>query len=427
MTRKQKKTLVRIIVSFVILAVEMIYFRLFSGGEGEGAFNAVQLIAYLIPYFIIGYDILRKAFLGVIHLQFFDECFLMTIATIGAFVTGEYAEGTAVMLFYQVGELFQSCAVSKSRRSISELMDIRPDYANIENEGGELTKVSPEEVHPGDIIAVKPGEKIPLDGTVISGTSSADTSALTGESLPRDIAPGDDVISGCINLTGIIRVKVTKDFGCSTVSKILELVENSREKKSVSENFISSFSRVYTPAVVFGAIALALIPPFFDGMNFMKWIYRAMTFLVISCPCALVISIPLSFFSGLGGAAKKGVLIKGSNYLEALAKAGVMVFDKTGTLTKGSFEVTKIIPQKGFSEDEILKAAALAESYSDHPIALSLKEAFEKRSGKSDGLKPDDVSERAGFGVYAEIEGRKILAGNLKLMNAENISLPENT
>ncbi len=427
MTRKQKKTLVRIIVSFVILAGEMIYFRLFSGGGGEGAFNAVQLIAYLIPYFIIGYDILRKAFLGVIHLQFFDECFLMTIATIGAFVTGEYAEGTAVMLFYQVGELFQSCAVSKSRRSISELMDIRPDYANIENEKGELSKVSPEEVHPGDIIAVKPGEKIPLDGTVISGTSSADTSALTGESLPRDIAPGDDVISGCINLTGIIRVRVTKDFGCSTVSKILELVENSREKKSVSENFISSFSRVYTPAVVFGAIALAFVPPFFDGMDFMKWIYRAMTFLVISCPCALVISIPLSFFSGLGGAAKKGVLIKGSNYLEALAKAGVMVFDKTGTLTKGSFEVTKIIPQKGFSEDEILRAAALAESYSDHPIAVSLKEAFEKRSGKSGSLKPDDVSERAGFGVYAGIEGRKILAGNLKLMNAENISLPENT
>ncbi|MCM1578293.1 MAG: cadmium-translocating P-type ATPase [Ruminococcus sp.] len=419
MTRKQKKTLIRIIVSFVILAAEMVCFSFVEAAPW------VQLIAYLVPYFVIGYDIVRKAVLGVAHLQFFDECFLMTIATVGAFVTGEYAEGTAVMLFYQVGELFQSCAVAKSRRSISELMDIRPDYANMENEQGELVWVSPEDVHPGDIITVKPGEKIPLDGIVAEGTSSADTSALTGESLPRDLAPGDGVISGCINLTGLIRVKVTKDFGSSTVSKILELVENSREKKSVSENFISSFSRVYTPAVVFGAIALAVIPPFFDGMDFMKWIYRAMTFLVISCPCALVISIPLSFFSGLGGAAKKGVLIKGSNYLESLAKAGIMVFDKTGTLTKGSFEVTKAVPQKGFTEDELLSYAALAESYSDHPIALSLKNACMKKIGSQDLSRLGEVSEKAGFGVSAVIDKKKVLAGNTKLMSAEKIHLPD--
>lgn len=412
MTRKQKKTLVRIIISFVLLAAEMIALGV-TGAE----LGIWELVLYLIPYLVIGYDILRKAFLGIIHLQVFDECFLMTIATIGAFVTGEYAEGTAVMLFYQVGELFQSCAVAKSRRSISELMDIRPDHANLENEDGSLREVSPEEVHPGDIIAVKPGEKIPLDGVVISGTSAADTSALTGEALPRDISEGDSVISGCINLTGLIRVRVTKDMSSSTVSKILELVENSREKKSVSENFISAFSRIYTPAVVVGAVALSVIPPLFDGLDFMKWIYRAMTFLVISCPCALVISIPLSFFSGLGGAAKRGVLIKGSNYMESLAKAGIMVFDKTGTLTKGTFEVTEILPEKGFSERDLLEKAALAESYSDHPIAVSLRSA----AGKIDRSRVGEARERAGHGVCALVDGKTVLAGNSKLMKSENI------
>lgn len=412
MTRKQKKTLMRIIVSFVLLAAEMIFFK--TSGADLGMW---ELVLYLIPYLIIGYDILRKALLGIIHLQLFDECFLMTAATVGAFVTGEYAEGTAVMLFYQVGELFQSCAVAKSRRSIADLMDIRPDHANLENEDGSLREVSPEEVHPGDIIAVKPGEKIPLDGIVISGVSAADTSALTGESLPRDISEGDSVISGCINLSGLIRVRVTKDISGSTVSKILELVENSREKKSVSENFISSFSRIYTPAVVAGAIALSVIPPLFDGFQFMKWIYRAMTFLVISCPCALVISIPLSFFSGLGGAAKRGVLIKGSNYMEALAKTGIMVFDKTGTLTKGTFEVTEILPEKGYTESELLETAALAESYSDHPIAVSLRNG----AGKLDKSRVGEVNERAGHGVCAQVDGRSVLAGNYKLMAAENI------
>ena len=412
MTKKQKKSLVRIIISFVILVAEMIFFKV--SGLDIGIW---ELAFFLIPYLIIGYDILRKAFLGIIHLQFFDESFLMTVATIGAFATGEYAEGTAVMLFYQVGELFQSCAVSKSRKSISELMDIRPDYANIEDENGNLVQVDPEEVAVGTVITVKAGEKIPLDGTVVSGSSTVDTSALTGESVPRDVCEGGEVISGCVNLTGVLKIKVNKEFGQSTVSKILELVENSQEKKSRSENFISKFARVYTPAVVFGALILAMIPPLVTDMDFGKWVYRAMTFLVISCPCALVISIPLSFFSGIGGASKVGVLIKGGNYLEALASTEVVVFDKTGTLTKGSFNVTAIHTDK-MNEAELLETATLAECYSDHPISLSLKRAYGK---KCDSSRVEKVDEIAGHGVKAIIDGKTVLAGNMKLMKTENI------
>ncbi|MGN0638448.1 MAG: heavy metal translocating P-type ATPase [Huintestinicola sp.] len=413
MSRKQKKMLTRIIISFVILAAEMIFF-----GAAKADIGIWKLALFLIPYLIIGYDILRKAFLGIIHLQFFDESFLMTVATIGAFATGEYAEGTAVMLFYQVGELFQSCAVSKSRKSISELMDIRPDYANIEDENGKLIQVDPEEVEIGSVITVKAGEKVPLDGVVVSGTSAVDTSALTGESIPRDVCEGGEIISGCVNLTGILKIRVTKEFGQSTVSKILELVENSQEKKSKSENFISKFARIYTPAVVIGALLLAFIPPLLTGDEFGKWVYRAMTFLVISCPCALVISIPLTFFSGIGGASKAGILIKGGNYLEALAGAGVVVFDKTGTLTKGCFEVTAVHSDK-MDKEALLETAALAEMYSDHPISLSLKRAWGK---ECDPSRIENVQEIAGHGVKAVIDGNTVLAGNMKLMKAENIS-----
>lgn len=413
MSRKQKKTLVRIIVSFIILAGEMIFFHV-----SEKEFGAWELGAYLVPYLIIGYDILRKAFLGIIHLQVFDECFLMTIATVGAFATGEYSEGTAVMLFYQVGELFQSCAVSRSRKSISELMDIRPDYANVEDESGQLIKKDPSEIAVGEIITVKPGEKIPIDGTVISGSSSVDTSALTGESVPRDIAEGAEVISGCINLTGILKIKTTKEFEQSTVSKILELVENSREKKSKSENFISRFASVYTPAVVIGAVLLSVIPPLVTGEPFGKWIYRAMTFLVISCPCALVISIPLSFFCGIGGASKAGILIKGGNFLEALARSEIMVFDKTGTLTKGSFDVTAVHTE-GAEESKLLETACLAEFYSGHPISMSLRRAWGK---ECDASRISSAEETPGHGVKAVIDGKTVCAGNLKLMKKENIS-----
>lgn len=412
MTRKQKKILTRIIISFIILAAEMIFFHV-----NKTDFGLWELVAFLVPYGVIGYDIVKKAVVNVIHGQVFDENFLMTVATVGAFATGEYSEGTAVMLFYQIGELFQSYAVNKSRRSISELMDIRPDYANIEDEKGELIQVDPESIKIGDVIVVKPGEKIPLDGIVISGSSTADTSALTGEAVPRDITEGNEVISGCINLTGIIRIKVTKEFGQSTVAKILELVENSASKKSRSENFITKFSRYYTPAVVGAAVLLAVIPPLVSGGGFAEWVHRAMTFLVISCPCALVISIPLSFFCGIGGASKQGVLIKGSNYLEALAKAGIMVFDKTGTLTKGSFEVTSIHPE-GMTEEELLELAAHAECYSDHPISHSLKRAWNRDIDKS---RISDAKEIAGHGVKALIDGKTVLAGNIKLMNTENI------
>lgn len=416
MTRKHKKMLARIIASFVILAAEMIFFHAMET-SGKN-FGIIELIAFLVPYAIIGYDIVRKAVINIFHGQVFDENFLMTIATIGAFATGEYSEGAAVMLFYQVGELFQSYAVNKSRKSISELMDIRPDYANIEDENGALVQVDPEEIKQGDIIVVKPGEKIPLDGVIVSGTSTVDTSALTGESVPRDITEGCDIISGCINLTGIIRVRVTKEFGQSTVAKILELVENSSSKKSKSENFISKFSRIYTPAVVIGAVLLAIIPPLFTGSPFSPWIHRAMTFLVISCPCALVISIPLSFFCGIGGASRHGVLIKGGNYLEALANAGIMVFDKTGTLTKGTFEVTAV-HSENTDENALLEIAALAECYSDHPISMSLKRAWGK---DCDVSRISGVTEIAGQGVKTVIDGKNTAVGNLKLMKAENIS-----
>lgn len=416
MTRKQKKMLARIIVTFVILAAEMIFFKVADVKWGYG-----ELVCYLVPYFIIGYDILRKAALNILHGQVFDENFLMTIATVGAFFTGEYSEGTAVMLFYQVGELFQSYAVNKSRRSIAELMDIRPDYANIEDEKGDLVQVDPDTIKTGDIIVIKPGEKIPLDGIVTEGSSSADTSALTGESVPRSVSAGSDVISGCINLSGTLRVRVTKPFGQSTVSKILELVENSAEKKSKSENFISKFARVYTPAVVIGACLLAILPPVITGDPFGGWVHRAMTFLVISCPCALVISVPLSFFCGIGGASREGVLIKGGNYIEALADAGIMVFDKTGTLTEGTFEVTDVCPVNT-DKDTLIMTAALAECYSDHPIAASLKRACKT---KPDPLRVENVHEMAGKGVSARVDGKITLAGNLRLLESEGISVPE--
>ncbi len=389
----------------------------------------ITLVCYLVPYLIIGHQTLIKAAKNIRNGHFLDENFLMTIATIGAFATGEYTEGCAVMLFYQVGELFESYAVNKSRKSIAELMDIRPDYANIEDENGNLIKVDPEQIKIDDIIVVKSGEKIALDGVVIHGTSTIDTSALTGESLPRDIMEGSSVISGCINMTGLIKIRVTKLFTESTVSKILELVENSSSKKSKSENFISKFAKYYTPAVVFSAIALAFIPPIITGANLVMWVQRALTFLVISCPCALVISIPLSFFGGIGGASKCGILIKGSNYLEALSTAETVVFDKTGTLTKGTFEVTAVHPcddhnecekcshkhmhGKCADEKELLMLSAYAECYSDHPISHSLKVAYGE---DIDTSRISNVEEIAGHGVNAVIDGRKISAGNMKLM-----------
>ncbi len=416
MTRKQKKMLVRIIISFIILAAEMIIFGL-TELSAEG-YNTVRIIAFLVPYLIIGYDILRKAVINIFHGQVFDEHFLMTIATVGAFATGEYSEGTAVMLFYQVGELFQSCAVHRSRKSVAELMDIRPDHANIENENGELISKAPEEIAAGDIIVVKPGEKIPLDGVVVTGNSTVDTAAMTGESVPREVSEGGEVISGCINMSGILRVRVTKEFGQSTVSKILELVENSASLKSKSENFISRFAKYYTPAVVISAAVLSVVPPLITGDPFSMWIHRAMTFLVISCPCALVISVPLSFFCGIGGASGQGVLIKGSNYLEALASAGTMVFDKTGTLTKGSFEVTAV-HSDNTDTAVLLELAAHAECYSDHPVSRSLRQAYGK---PCDPKRVSDTEEIAGHGVAALIDGKRVLAGNLRLMEREGIT-----
>ncbi|MGN0642428.1 MAG: heavy metal translocating P-type ATPase [Huintestinicola sp.] len=405
MNRKQKKVLIRILISLALLVAAMII----------PADGWVKLVIFLIPYLIIGYDVLRKAGLNIIHGQIFDENFLMVIATIGAFATGDYAEGTAVMLFYQVGELFQSYAVSKSRKSISELMDIRPDYANVEDENGGLVQVDPEEIKIGGIIVVKPGEKIPLDGVVAEGNSTVDTSALTGESVPREVMEGSSVISGCINLSGLLKIRVEKEFGESTVSKILELVENSSEKKSKSENFISRFAKYYTPTVVICAVLLAVLPPLITGDGFAEWVKRALTFLVISCPCALVISVPLSFFGGIGGASKCGILIKGSNYLEALSKAGIVVFDKTGTLTKGSFEVSAV-HSSNVSEDELLDLAAHAECYSDHPISRSLRTAYSQKGMSIDKSRVSEVEEIAGHGVNASIDGRKIHAGNMKLM-----------
>lgn len=408
MNKKQKKVLIRIIAAVVLLIA-----LAFVPAEGW-----LQFALYMLPYLVIGYDILKKAVKGILNRQVFDENFLMAVATIGAIALGDYKEGVAVMLFYQIGELFQSYAVGKSRRNISELMDIRPDYANVE-QGGELVQVDPDEVEIGTVILVKPGEKIPIDGIVVEGASSLNTSALTGESLPREAKEGDEVISGCINMTGLLKIRTTKEFGESTVSKILELVENSSSRKSRSENFISKFARIYTPAVCYGAVALAFLPPIvrmvFMGLpaDFGTWIYRALTFLVISCPCALVISIPLSFFAGIGGASKEGVLVKGSNYLETLSQTKYVVFDKTGTMTQGVFEVSGIYPA-ALSKEEVVEYAACAESYSSHPISKSLQKAYGKEIDKN---RVTEVKEISGKGVTAQVDGRLVAAGNGKLMD----------
>ena len=412
MTRKQKHLLFRIIIAAV----------LFAAGSLLTLDLTAEMAIFLVCYVVIGWDIVWKALTNILHGQVFDENFLMTIATIGALILGEHSEGVAVMLFYQVGEWFQSYAVSKSRKSIASLMDIRPDYANVER-NGKLEQVDPEEVNIGDTIVVKPGERVPLDGKIIKGTSALDTSALTGESMPRDVEPGMEVISGCINQTGILTIQTTKKYGESTVAKILDLVENASDKKGKTENFISRFARYYTPIVVFAAIALAVLPPLVTGQPFTVWIYRALTFLVISCPCALVISIPLSFFGGIGGASKIGVLVKGSNYLESLAHTEVVVFDKTGTLTKGSFAVSQI-NAVSMKEAQLLELAAYAEDYSNHPISLSIKKAYGK---KIDHSRISDVQEIAGHGVRAVIDGKTILAGNAKLMDREGIAyIPSN-
>ena len=377
----------------------------------------LQIALFIISYIIVGGDVVKRAVKNIFKGQVFDENFLMSIATIGAFFIGEYPEGVAVMLFYQVGELFQSYAVGKSRKSIASLMDIRPDYANVKKDD-ELVKVDPDEVQIGDIIVIKAGEKIPLDGKVIEGSSMIDTSALTGESVPREVKVGSDILSGCININGVIIAEVTKEFGESTVSKILDLVENASSKKSNSEQFITKFARYYTPVVVIIAVFLAIIPPLvIDGATFSDWIYRALAFLVVSCPCALVISIPLSFFGGIGGASKKGVLVKGSNYLEALAETEIVVFDKTGTLTKGVFNVQEIHPE-GVSKEELLELTAHAESYSNHPISLSLKRAYSK---EIDNGRISDVEEISGHGVIATVDGKKVMAGNIKLMKMMDI------
>ena len=401
MTGKQKKMLARILVSAVLLVAAKLL-------PLSGAF---QLVAFLVPYAVIGWDIVWKALRNIAHGQVFDENFLMTIATVGAFCTGEFPEAVVVMLFYQVGELFQGYAVGRSRQSIASLMDIRPDYANIEREG-KLEQVDPDEVSVGDCIVVKAGEKIPLDGVILEGSSTVNTAALTGESLPRDVEPGDDVISGGINQSGLLRVQVTKEFGESTVSKILDLVENSSSKKAKAENFITKFARYYTPAVVIAAILLAVLPPLLSGGQWGEWIQRALIFLVISCPCALVISVPLSFFGGIGGASKSGILVKGGNYLESLADTNIVVFDKTGTLTKGVFNVTAVHPDS-ISEAQLIEMAALAESYSDHPISRSLKEAY---ASEIDTSRLGEVEELSGRGVRAEVDGRSVCIGNDKLM-----------
>ena len=406
MTRKQRHLLTRIIVAAV----------LFLAGSLLHLPELAEMAVFLVCYVVVGWDIVWKAITNILHGQVFDENFLMTIATIGALILGEHSEGVAVMLFYQVGEWFQSYAVSKSRKSIASLMDIRPDYANIERDG-KLVQVDPDEVQIGETIVVKPGERIPLDGTILKGFSTLDTSALTGESMPREVEPGMEVISGCINQNGLLRVRVTKEFGESTVAKILDLVENASDKKGRIENFITRFARYYTPVVVFAALALAILPPLITQQPFSTWIYRALTFLVISCPCALVISIPLSFFGGIGGASKIGVLVKGSNYLEALANTEVVVFDKTGTLTKGSFAVSEIHPV-GMEEAQLLELAAYAEDYSNHPISLSIKNAYGE---KIDNSRVSDVQEIAGHGVQAVIDGKTILAGNTKLMEKAHI------
>ena len=412
MNKKQKKMLIRIIIAAVLIVV-------FSLLPAEGY---LRFVLFMIPYLVIGYDILKKAFKGILNKQVFDENFLMAVATVGAILLGDYSEGVAVMLFDQIGELFQSYAVGKSRRNISELMDIRPDYANIEKDGT-LEQVDPDEVEIGTIIVVQPGEKVPIDGVITEGTSTLNTSALTGESLPRDAKAGDEVISGCINMTGLLKIRTTKEFGESTVSKILELVENSSSRKSKSENFISKFAKYYTPAVCYGALALAFIPPIVllimgKPAVWGDWIYRALTFLVISCPCALVISIPLSFFAGIGGASNQGILVKGSNYLETLAQTKYVVFDKTGTMTQGVFEVSGIHHNE-MPDEKLLEYAALAECYSSHPISKSLQKAYGKPIDRN---RVTDIEEISGNGVIAKVDGISVAAGNTKLMNRLGIA-----
>lgn len=420
MTKKQKKMLARILIATALMII-----LLFIPVTG-----VIRFVLYLIPYLIIGYDILIKAGKGIINRQVFDENFLMAVATVGAMIigvtrSGDYVEAIAVMLFYQIGELFQSYAVGKSRKNISELMDIRPDYANIE-ENGAVVKVDPDEVEVGTVILVQPGEKVPIDGIVVEGTSSLNTSALTGESLPKEVGIGDEIISGCINLSGVIKIKTTKEFGDSTVSKILDLVENASSKKSKSENFISKFAKYYTPAVCYGALALAILPPvvlLFMGQsaNWGEWVYRALTFLVISCPCALVISIPLSFFAGIGGASKEGVLIKGSNYLEALAHTKYVVFDKTGTLTQGVFEVSDVHHNE-MEKEMLLEYAALAECASSHPISKSLQKAYGKEIDRN---RVADIKEIGGEGLIAKVDGKEVVAGNAKIMKRVGVSFKE--